>query len=161
MRLRHVLLLTAGAGAIGALLLALDIHHRFRIAERNSIVNSTPIAPDSVLNFGEPYLLGLAALGFLFAGIFLMVFSNPDKAQEKEKKDEKKAAEKPAEKVEEKQPAAAPVPSTSTAPVPLPTPPASAPAAVAPTPPTAPAPAPVSTEAPAPVAEVPASTTPV
>jgi hypothetical protein len=137
MRLRTVLLFTSAAGAIGALLLAFDIHHRFQFAQRESIVSGVTPGTDSIQFFGEAYMLGLVSLAFLFTGIFLMIVSNSEKALRPERKT------KPAV------PAAAAIP---VAPAPQTAPATPAPAAVAPvavaqaSAPVPPEPAPAATE---------------
>jgi hypothetical protein len=82
MRLRHVILLASGAGAAGALLLAADIHRRVQEAQRDSLLNNTPISPDSVVYFGEVHMLGLLALAFLFLATVLLILAEPKPAAE-------------------------------------------------------------------------------
>ena len=77
MRLRHVLLLGSGAGAMGALLLAADIHRRVQEAQRDSVLGTVVTGADSVIHFGDAHTLGLLALAFLFIAMFLMVISEP------------------------------------------------------------------------------------
>ena len=77
MRLRHVILLASGAGAIGALLLAADIHRRVQEAQRDRVLGALPTNSDSVIHFGDAHMLGLLALAFLFLALFLLIFSEP------------------------------------------------------------------------------------
>ena len=82
MRLRHVILLASGAGAAGALLLAVDIHRRVQEAQRDALLNNTPISQDSVVYFGEVHMLGLLALAFLFLATVLLILAEPKPAAE-------------------------------------------------------------------------------
>lgn len=73
MRLRYVLLATTGLGALASLLLAWDFYQRLKDAERFLLLNRQSPGPDSILNFGPAYALGLFALAFLFLSILLML----------------------------------------------------------------------------------------
>ena len=75
MRLRYLILLTAAAGGVTALGLALNFYWQLSLAEQNFLLHGRAVGPEFFRQFGVAHAAGLLALAFMFFALFLLLLT--------------------------------------------------------------------------------------